>query len=289
MVEDDLTYSTLGEVYENSCASRGRESDHPIIYFKECLNPYIIGQFPPESVANLKLQIYNEIISGYGDFRIFSEYMQKILPSFSHLAAFRKQFAVQLALSGFISYMLQIGGRTPDKTLFAKNTGKIFQNNFNSVYDANGMIEFNEAVPFRLTRNLQYFLTPSGVEGHFVSAMCAAAQSVVAPKSQHVQYHLEMFFRDELLSWSSRGPLGMSSAPAAAEDISPIELKQKVTTNVEQVIGRIKGIAPQCFPEEDEDAAEPPQSVQRGVTQLLEAAVEAKNLCMMDPTWHPWF
>jgi transformation/transcription domain-associated protein len=34
---------------------------------------------------------------------------------------------------------------------------------------------------------------------------------------------------------------------------------------------------------------EPPQSVQRGVTELVEAALTPRNLCMMDPTWHPWF
>jgi transformation/transcription domain-associated protein len=44
------------------------------------------------------------------------------------------------------------------------------------------MVEFMEPVPFRLTRNLQTFFTPFGVEGLFVSSMCAAAQAIVAPK-----------------------------------------------------------------------------------------------------------
>lgn len=49
-------------------------------------------------------------------------------------------------------------------------------------YDPNGMIEFNELVPFRLTRNMQAFFSNFGVEGLIVSAMCSAAQSVVSPK-----------------------------------------------------------------------------------------------------------
>lgn len=289
MVEDDLMYSTFGEVYEINCARYGREADLPITHFKERLNQAIIGQLSPESVADLRLHIYNEITSSLVSENVLCQYMYKTLPTCNHLWAFRKQFAVQLALSGFMSYMLQIGGRTPNKILFAKNTGKVFQNDFHPAYDANGMIEFNEPVPFRLTRNLQTFFTPFGVEGLFVSAMCAAAQSIVAPKSQHVQHHLAMFFRDELLSWSWRRPPGMPSAPAAAGGINPVEFQQKVTTNVEEVIRRIKRIAPQCFPEEDENATEPPQSVQRGVTELVEAALRPKSLCMMDPTWHPWF
>lgn len=49
-------------------------------------------------------------------------------------------------------------------------------------YDANGMIEFNEPVPFRLTRNMQTFFSQFGVEGLIVSAICAAAQSIISPK-----------------------------------------------------------------------------------------------------------
>jgi hypothetical protein len=60
-----------------------------------------------------------------------------------------------------------------------------------------------------------------------------------------------MFFQDELLSWSWRRPLGMPLAPiSGGGGTNPIEFKQKVTTNVEHVIGRITGIAPQYFSEE---------------------------------------
>eukprot|EP00262_Sarcandra_glabra_P008640 TRINITY_DN22230_c0_g1_i1.p1 TRINITY_DN22230_c0_g1~~TRINITY_DN22230_c0_g1_i1.p1 ORF type:complete len:140 (-),score=22.22 TRINITY_DN22230_c0_g1_i1:253-615(-) len=120
--------------------------------------------------------------------------------------------------------------------------------------------------------------------------MCAAAQAVVSPKqSQHIWHQLAMFFRDELLSWSWRRPLGMPSAPVAAGGINSLDFEQKVTTNVEHVVARIKGIAPQYFSEEEENTTDPPQSVQRGVTDLIEAALTPRNLCMMDPTWHPWF
>lgn len=51
-----------------------------------------------------------------------------------------------------------------------------------TAYDMNGIVEFSEPVPFRLTRNLQTFFTPFGVEGFFVSSMCAAAQAIVSSK-----------------------------------------------------------------------------------------------------------
>ncbi|KAG1327763.1 Phosphatidylinositol 3-and 4-kinase family protein with FAT domain [Cocos nucifera] len=288
MVEDDLMYSTFLEVYEINCARHNREADIPITLFKERLNQAISGQVSPEAVLELRLQAYNEITKSIVNDNIFSQYMYKTLPSGNHLWTFKKQFAIQLALSCFMSYILQIGGRSPNKILFAKNTGKIFQNDFHPAYDANGMIEFNEPVPFRLTRNMQAFFSHFGVEGLIVSAMCAAAQSIISPKqSEHIWHHLAMFFRDELLSWSWRRPLGNHSAPLVG-GINPMDFQQKVTTNVDHVIGRMRGISPQCVSEE-EDTTELPQSVQRGVTDLVEAALAPRSLCMMDPTWHPWF
>ncbi|KAI3989472.1 hypothetical protein MKX01_022747 [Papaver californicum] len=291
MVEDDLMYSTFLEVYEVNCARHNREADLPITHFKEQLNQAISGQISPEAVVDLRLQAYHEIIKTLVNDNVFSQYMYKTLVSGNHLWAFKKQFAVQLALSSFMSFMLQIGGRTPNKILFAKSTGKIFQSDFHPAYDANGMIEFNEPVPFRLTRNMQSFFSHFGVEGLIVSSMCAAAQAVVAPKqSQHLWHQLAMFFRDELLSWSWRRPLGMPTAPVApGGSMNPMDFKHKVTANVENVVGRIKNIAPQYYSEEEDNAMEPPQSVQRGVTELVEAALTPRNLCMMDPTWHPWF
>ncbi|KAL5822462.1 hypothetical protein ACOSQ3_020378 [Xanthoceras sorbifolium] len=290
MVEDDLMYSTFLEVYENHCARNDREADQPITYFKEQLNQAISGQISPEAVVDLRLQAYNEITKSFVTEGIFSQYMYKTLPSGNHMWAFKKQFAIQLALSSFMSFLLQIGGRSPNKILFAKNTGKIFQTDFHPAYDLNGMIEFNEPVPFRLTRNMQAFFSHFGVEGLVVSAMCAAAQALVSPKqNHHLWYQLAMFFRDELLSWTWRRPMGMSMAPASGGgNTNTIEFKHKVNTNVESVIVRVNGIAPQ-YSEEDENTGDPPQSVQRGITELVEAALTPRNLCMMDPTWHPWF
>jgi len=60
-----------------------------------------------------------------------------------------------------------------------------------------------------------------------------------------------MFFRDELLSWFGRRPLGVPIPPVGGiATLNPAELKHKVNANVEDVIKRIRGIAPQYFSEE---------------------------------------
>lgn len=69
-------------------------------------------------------------------------------------------------------------------------------------------------------------------------------------QSQHIWHHLAMFFRDELLSWSWRRPLGIPSVPVAAGMINPSDFQQKVVNNVDHVVNRIKSISPHYLAEE---------------------------------------
>ena len=101
-----------------------------------------------------------------------------------------------MALSCFTSALLRIGGRAPQKIVFAKNTGRVFMLDFHPAFDGKGATEFSEPVPFRLTRNLHAFFTPFGVKGDFVAAMAAAAQACSAPGT-NLEAQLLLFFRDE--------------------------------------------------------------------------------------------
>ncbi|KAF9625147.1 hypothetical protein IFM89_019361 [Coptis chinensis] len=118
-----------------------------------------------------------------------------------------------------------------------------------TAFDANGMVESSEPVPFRLTRNMQTFFSHFRVEGLIVSAMCAAGQALVPTKQcEHMWYHLAMFFCDELLYWSWRRPSGLSTFPNGVGcNMNPSDFKHKITNNVECSISRIKGMAPQCY------------------------------------------
>ena len=44
------------------------------------------------------------------------------------------------------------------------------------------MLEVTEAVPFRLTPNLQHFITPVGLEGIFSASLMAIARSLADPE-----------------------------------------------------------------------------------------------------------
>ena len=117
--------STYGEVHGISCSRNHYGIDHPIIHFKRNLNQAIIGWLSSESVVDLRLDIYNEITAKFVKENALGWYMYKILSKCNQLCTVKKQIAFQLALLGFMSYVLQISGETPRKNIFTKNTGKV--------------------------------------------------------------------------------------------------------------------------------------------------------------------
>ncbi len=54
-----------------------------------------------------------------------------------------------------------------------------------------------EPVPFRLTPNMQHFITPTGVEGLLTSAVMAMARSLTLPEFD-LESCLSLFLRDEV-------------------------------------------------------------------------------------------
>ena len=134
LIEEDPSYATYGEAYEINCARYGREPDLPIVKFKQlCCTE--TGQLiaDPQGLRRLSVtpqitsssgmcafvdwsmvtvaaetltegvalvQAYHEIEKVHVTENIFSQFMYKTLPTCNHLWAFKKQFCIQLSLSG---------------------------------------------------------------------------------------------------------------------------------------------------------------------------------------------
>ena len=283
LMEDDAAHCTYGEVYEINCARYGREADLPISLFKQALDDAVTGKVTgPEAVLDLRLKAFSDIAQNHVTENIFSHYMYKTLPTGSHLWTFKRQLTHQHALSCFVSALLRLGGRTPQKIMFAKNTGRVFMLDFHPAFDSKGITEFVEPVPFRLTRNLYTFFTPFGVRGDFVAAMAAAAQAMSAPGA-NIETQMMLFYRDQLMVWPWRRMSG--AGPQALLGPTPADVRVMARANVDEVMKRLPCITPN-----------PPRmmsadhltSVQKGVIHLVEASINPKNLCRQEPTAMPW-
>ena len=158
---------------------------------------------------------------------------------------------------------------------------------FHPAFDSKGMTEFVEPVPFRLTRNLHTFFTPFGVKGDFVAVMAAAAQACAAPGT-NLETQLLLFFRDQLMVWPWRRMTPAAGSAASLLGPTPADVRVMARANVDEVLKRLPCIAP-TPPRGGVPPDRPMSSVQKGVIHLVEAAINPKNLCRMEPTWGPWF
>lgn len=127
----------------------------------------------------------------------------------------RKQFAIQSAANMFLTYMCCLHGRAPSRFQFSRKTGGMYMSeilpgaqivsafdhapNANRTATAAGtpIITSSEAVPFRLTPNMQHFITKTGVEGTVTAVLTALSKSLTGPEFD-LSGILTIFLRDEV-------------------------------------------------------------------------------------------
>ena len=209
--------------------------------------------------------------------------------------------------------------------LFSRQTGSIIWTRFNPNYDADGVLRGAEPIPFRLTRNLQFFLTSVGVEGGFTGTMCAVACALTRERV-HLQQYLTLLLRDELSAHQKqeetvesakterRSRLGASARAYEPPKgpMSPKEAADALQLSVENVLHKLQTIAPApvcckclvslCVHLMPVCATQSsmPSASRAGTTINSEARITGMkvaeliatatsvNVCLMPPTWHPW-
>lgn len=108
------------------------------------------------------------------------------------------------------------------------------------------MIESQEQVPFRLTRNLTTFMTPFLVDGIFSSAVTAANSCLLGNQAgiSHIDVmknYLSLFIRDDLVAYNAtKSPITSDDQQKQLER----QLKDKVAANVSNILKRIVGLMP---------------------------------------------
>ena len=166
--------------------------------------------------------------------------------------------------------------------------------------------EVPETVPFRLTRNLQFFLTSVGVEGGFTGTMCAVACALTRERV-HLQQYLTLLLRDELQAHQKaeeaieaakterRGRLGPSNRtyepprPAMNEK----QAADALQLSVQNVLHKLQTIAPAPSSKPSGGRGGTAINSEARITGMkvaeLIATATSVNVCLQPPTWHPWF
>ena len=125
-----------------------------------------------------------------------------------------------------------------------------------------------EAVPFRLTPNLQTLMGPLATEGLFSAALMAIARCLTEPEGgSELEQQLSIFVRDEMIFWQTQQHRNATDAA---------NLREITGQNCELVVRKAVSLA------------RPPEGVlpaNQTVVDAIAKAVDPKYLAGTDALW----
>eukprot|EP00794_Sanderia_malayensis_P003407 gene3407-3897_t len=198
-------------------------------------------------------------------------------PNATDFWTFRKMFTQQIALAGFVEFTFHLTRLNPEMINIARDSGHVTFNFFKfDLDDAKGELDANRPVPFRLTPNLCDFISPVGISGITTHCMVAVARCLVQPQFSIASY-FKALLKDELLTWHKKknDEAIMNQLNATSSEIENELLITMVTNSTNAIITRLQNLAQ--F-----------ENAESKVGTLISAAMNADNLCRMDPAWNPW-
>jgi len=293
LTQTDPAQLSLEDVYEESCALRGAEPDAPLFAYRESMRRAAARMLPSGSgheaqnsaaLMAARLNVYTEICTRLVPDTILQRAVHTWLPSAEQRFAFQAQLCAQLALSGFLAYLLKIGERQLHRISLFRQSGKLSSSEFYPQYNSDGLIENNEPVPFRLSRNLSAALSPAALDGLF-SATLMSANSCLLTNHEVLRNYLSLFLRDDLFSWhTTKHVVDSDSAQRALEAAA----RDRVAGNTSAVIKRIHMLMPS---QQQTQAGErhQPQPLNHKIQLLIKVATAKQKLSTMGPQWAPWF
>jgi transformation/transcription domain-associated protein len=246
----------------------------------------------PDQLAVMKTEIFNTIQERWVPNNLVLRYFQDIYPSFADFWLFRRQFAYQFAATTFMTYIMHMSARYPMKFSVSRSTGDIWASDLLPNLNSARAYFFNpEAVPFRLSPNLQTLMGPLAVEGIFTASLMAIARCLAEQdQGYEMEQQLSIFVRDEMYNWAA----GRSSANNPNEvKMEGQHLRELVAQNADFIVRRaltlaktqgsvgsagseggsgVAGVLPAC----------------QNVVDLVSRATDPMKLSAMDGLWMPW-
>ncbi|KAI9000171.1 phosphatidylinositol kinase, partial [Gaertneriomyces semiglobifer] len=280
LVEDDPSYVTLQDVWEDYCSRNGQHKDDAtMFYINRMRDLYVTDEYQkslvsekdrkPIELLNYKTTVFEEVAARFMPDTILTNFMTRSLASYGDLWSMRKHFTHSLATVSLMAHLLSIGQRTPHKFNISRKTGKIWTSELlPSLATQTYLFSNGEPIPFRFTPNIQTFLTPVGVDGVFAASLQGVARALTEPDYELEDY-LSIFIRDELVQWQ-----GIQRKPPLQDQ----QLREFVGQNVDLVLRRTHGLA--CRSELDGVA-------NRTILDLIATASNPHKLAQMDISYQP--
>ena len=308
LVQDDSSYATLQTIFEDFVRGMpGMSRDDPMLFLLEKSRTIAEQQKNPsqarsaDQIAVMKTEIFNHVQEKWVPPTIALDYFKATYPSFADFWLFRRQFAYQFATTTFMTYVMHMASRYPMKLSISRNTGDIWASDLLPNLNSAKAYFFNpEAVPFRLTPNLQTLMGPLAVEGIFTASLMATAR-VLAEGDGGFQMaqELSIFVRDEMYAWAAgRSSSSSADGKTGIDAMEGQHLRELVAQNTEFIVRRALALAKTqagTTGAQAGDGAAGGAAGQSGVlpacqnvVDLVSRATDPTKLGGMDGLWMPW-
>merc|ERR1740122_790675 len=287
LVQDNQDSESLLSIYQGRCAKRQQDHHNPIARYYERLSA--IQARGSQASHQVLREILKEVQSSMVPRTMLKEWAMSTFQSATDYWTFRKMITLQLALSGFVEYVLHLSRLNPEILYIHQDSGLMNVSYFKfDVDDVTGELDSNRPVPFRLTPNLTEMITSMGVSGPLTASMIAAARCLVHP-SFKIQALLRAVLRDEMIAWHKKnadaggavGGSGEASASSSGVVASTGQQGEPGTRDGEQIINLV-GKAVTAIPGRLSSLSQF-DGTESKVGQLVAAACSTDNLCRMDP------
>ncbi|KAH6666821.1 hypothetical protein B0J14DRAFT_188953 [Halenospora varia] len=271
MVQDDPTYVSLQGIFEDHCRKSGMSKDDPVLFTMEKMRALVESKKHQDQSMTAKLETFNAIQEKWVPHDLALKYFTNVYPSYSEFWLFRRQFSYQFAALTFMTYILHMHNRYPQKLNIARGTGNVWGSELMACMAAGKAYFHNpEPVPFRLTPNLQTLMGPLATEGIFSCAIMAIARCLTEPEFE-LEQQLSLFVRDEMIFWYTSSHRGTQ--------MGENDLRTSVQTNSELIVKRTMSLA-------QSPAGSLPAN--QTVIDLIARAVSPMNLAQSEALFMPY-
>ncbi len=305
MIQDESDLVSLEEIYEKRCKNLNVEPEDVLIYYRDEFNTELNRQHVQlrkgnVEILNLRVDLLQKISRDVVQDVVMDTYVKSFVLSSDEFWIFRKTFTRQYACSIFLTYVMALGHRYPHKISLSKSRGTVINTEILPTLNPNGQITLVEAVPFRLTPNLQKLVSPLYVEGLLAPAIHSCAEVYYKPDSELSEY-LPMIVRDELISWVLLNQPGKTRLIIDQEGRNigfkhDLEILEELNIDERQFLGRViqncelamKRCQTLACLRETEKTSELKSSALQTILDLISCATNPQKLALMDAHWQPW-
>ncbi|KAI8822887.1 uncharacterized protein EV422DRAFT_522547 [Fimicolochytrium jonesii] len=203
----------------------------------------------------------------------------------------RLAYTRSVAASSIAGYVVGLGDRHAQNILIDKGTAEVIHIDLGIAFDQGKVLTVPELVPFRLTRDIVDGMGLLGVEGAFRRG-CEETMKVLRKDSQALLTILDVFRYDPLVTWTltpleQRRRQGLAGSEEDDRlDVLESEGPNGTTAPNTRDRGQNKEAERALFVLRKKLSAS--VSVECQINELIQTAMDPKNLCRMFPGWQPW-